>query len=57
MTSWTCHAHPASLAGKPCGHVNETGKTVPFQGRELVYCGKCGCTKIASEHRRTKETS
>jgi hypothetical protein len=49
--TWQCHAHPASLGGKPCGHINTAPQSVHFQGKSLEYCDGCGCTKIASDHR------
>jgi len=49
--TWTCHAHPAALGGKPCCHINTSQQSVQFQGKPLEYCEACGCTKIASDHR------
>lgn len=56
---WTCYAHPPSKNGKPCLHENVEGidnsaapKFQPIRG--LLCCEECGCTKIASDLRRTK---
>ena len=50
---WTCYAVPAHT-GQRCGHLNERADAMHFQGRRVEYCGKCGCTKIASDDRRRK---
>lgn len=50
---WTCYAHPPSKNGKPCLHENVGG--IGSRGLKLLCCEKCGCTKIASDLRRTQE--
>lgn len=45
---WKCYAHPATLNGRECGHVNEKG--VVYAG--ILCCEECGATKYASEARR-----
>lgn len=44
---WKCHAKPASLNGKTCGHQNVAGRT----WNRLLCCESCGATKIASDLR------
>lgn len=48
LEAWACHAKPAALGGKTCGHVNETGG-ITYAGR--VCCAECGATKVASDAR------
>lgn len=52
--SWTCHARPAALGGRPCGHFNAGGTRRRFENRVLDYCEACGCTRKASEDRERK---
>ncbi len=54
-TAWRCHARPASLGGKTCGHLNMPGEGIKRDG--LACCSECGCTRIAGTDRyaRTKQ--
>jgi hypothetical protein len=54
VIAWTCHAKPARLGGKTCGHQNTTGGS---SFRNLVCCDGCGATKIASDDRLARETN
>jgi hypothetical protein len=45
---WTCHARPASLGGRTCGHLNERGRRA--RSGELC-CEACGATQRAGELR------
>lgn len=53
MNTWTCHAKPARLGGRTCGHINQ-GE--PFMARAFMKtiecCKGCGCTKKASDDRQ-----
>ena len=49
--AWTCHAKPAALSGKTCGHVNLDCVKASSMGGIIEYCQSCGCTKIASDAR------
>jgi hypothetical protein len=49
--AWKCHAKPAALGGKTCGHENITGG-MGFRG--LMCCDGCGATKKASDDRLAK---
>lgn len=49
--AWTCHAKPAALGGKTCGHANDKGGE-RFDGH--VCCAGCGATKFASDARRER---
>ena len=51
--TWTCHAHPVELGGKPCGHVNQ-GDPVRHGPFKVECCQRCGCTRLASEARENK---
>lgn len=50
---WTCHAKPAALGGKTCGHHNARGGWVAGVFR-IVCCESCGATKAASDARVRK---
>jgi hypothetical protein len=56
---WTCHAKPAHLDGKTCGHLNKGSRVMgrAFGGREIECCADCGCTRKASDDRRKKQES
>jgi len=56
--TWNCHARPAALSGKPCGHKNEGKSAIKtrFLGQNMLCCASCGCTKKASDDREAKET-
>lgn len=51
---WKCHANPAHLNGARCNFINTRRSSYMYQGREVQYCERCGCTKIASDIRRRK---
>lgn len=52
VTPWRCHARPATLKGRECGHYNAKGGLITAMfGQPQAYCGSCGCTKIASDLR------
>ncbi len=48
-TAWRCHAKPAALAGKTCGHLNMPGECIRRDGQHC--CSECGCTRIAGTDR------
>lgn len=45
---WKCHAQPAGAGGLSCGFQNATRSE--YAGIEI--CGRCGCSKIASDLRK-----
>jgi len=49
---WTCHAHPASQGGRPCGHHNASGGIVYDR---TLCCERCGATKHASDSRLARK--
>lgn len=52
-TPWRCYARPAHGGGSECGHMNDNPDTfIVFGDRELECCEGCGCTRVASDHRR-----
>lgn len=51
---WQCHARPATLGGKTCGHYNATGGIAHGVNR-LTCCESCGATKKASDDRKRRE--
>jgi hypothetical protein len=52
---WTCHASPAHMRGKTCGHLNKGSRMGRFAGRDIECCAGCGCTRKASDDRRKKQ--
>lgn len=54
LDPWECHARPAALNGKTCGHQNTMGGVL-YAG--LVCCAGCGATKAASDARSEKKRS
>lgn len=48
--AWLCHARPAHQGGRVCGHLN----TTPTLHQGHIVCAACGCTKIASDHRKAE---
>jgi hypothetical protein len=53
--AWTCHARPAALGGRPCGHENRVGmQGPPLMGQRVLCCEACGCTKHASDDRQRR---
>lgn len=48
---WKCHAKPAALGGRTCGHVNKLG----MKFNSILCCESCGCTKKASDDRRSDD--
>lgn len=53
-TAWRCHAKPAALGGKTCGHLNLAGEAI--KSAHGPCCADCGCTRIAGSdrHQRAK---
>lgn len=51
---YVCHAVPAGT-GEPCLHNNVKVNTIRAFNKNLEYCEKCGCTKIASDKRLNKK--
>jgi hypothetical protein len=51
---WECHAIPAAK-GSTCGHINKKGMMSGGMNGTLLCCEECGCTWIASEHRRLEQ--
>ena len=51
---YICHTVPAAT-GKPCLHNNVKINTTRFLNKDLEYCEKCGCTKVASDRRLNKK--
>lgn len=50
--TYTCHAKPAALGGRSCGHRNTNAPATQFLGKMLVYCESCGRPKKASDDRQ-----
>jgi hypothetical protein len=55
FSSWICHARPAYLGGRECGHANNNAPRAHFGGVDIECCESCGCTRKASEDREAKE--
>lgn len=51
-TAWRCHARPAALSGKTCGHLNMPGEAIKRDG--MHCCAECGCTRIAGTDRYSR---
>lgn len=53
--TWECYARPAAI-GRRCGYLNTVGTAVARSGMAagMEHCAGCGCTLLASDHRRDK---
>lgn len=49
--AWKCHAKPAALGGKMCGHENTAG----IWCNGVLCCEGCGATKRASDDRERRK--